>query len=455
SNSMIDYLSPDSVGRFISLTHEQYAKRYENYFGNVVPGIFSDEPSTMSPSSFAWTFDFADAYKKKYGRSLLDDLPYLLDPESPKGPQVRMAYMQTAADLFTDRFFGSISQWCQNHDLAFTGHIFEENIESYASAPQIMNHLRKMDIPGMDALGPMSKPSLAKVVISVAQLEGKEEALCESLGLARGWNCNLNTLRTGYNILGSFGISRFVPHAFFQTIDNPRVECPPDFFYRNPYWKYYRQIADLTSRLSYFNHLGEHVAPAAVYYPIESLWADSVGGKGQNVLPWQHRTVGNKDAEQTINVFNDLTDKMFYNRWDFAVVDDSLLERADVLADRDQVELAIHNEQFRVVIVPPVTAIGVNALRKLDAYMQAGGRVVWLERLPQFVWPMNESAKDEPAATLQRWIPDGNAKVGQEYQVGKGSLVLRSGDADAVVAYLNDALSPEFPVRGEVDAVHV
>jgi hypothetical protein len=448
SNSMTDYLSAEPVARFLALTHDQYYKRFGGDFGGTIPAIFTDESSTTSPAPFPWTEHFAEEFKARRGMDILDSLPLLLDPDSEAGSKLRLAYWQTVTDLFAEGFMGHCASWCGLHGIKLMGHIYEEDIRSYAHAAQLMTVLGRMDIPGFDALGPRCPAHNAKVAISVAQLDEKDEALCESMGLAGGWNCTMDMLRTGYNGLGIFGVSRFVPHAFFQTLDNSRVECPPSFFRDNPYWKYYKKIADLSARLSYFNHIGRHVAPCAVYYPIESLWADSVGGKGQNVLPWQHRTEGNGDAARTCTVFNDLIDGLFARRWDMDVVDDHLLAGSTVKASK----ICIGPEEFRVLIVPPVTAIGAKALETIDGFLQQGGEVVWIERLPRLTWPISPS---QPQATLQKWFGSGKPEIGQVVKVGKGRLALLPGNISRICDYLEKELGPEIAASGDLESLRV
>ncbi len=452
SNSMTDYLSQESAERFLSLTHDEYSKRFRGDFGTTVPAIFTDEASTTSPAAFPWTESFEQVFRSKYGYDICDQLPLLLDAESAEAAKLRLAYWQTVTDLFADGFMGTVASWCREHDLEFTGHIYEENIRSYAHSSQLMTLLREMDRPGFDALGPRCPPHGAKVAISVAHLDGRSEAMCECLGLAGGWNCTMGMLRTGYNVLGSLGVSRFVPHAFFLTLDNPRVECPPSFFHRNPYWKYYRKIADLSARLSYFNRLGRHVAPCAVYYPIESLWADSVGGKGQNVLPWQHRTEGNAQASETCKVFNECVDSLFAGRWDLDVVDDHALARSSVRQREGVGRLCIGPEQFEVIVVPPVTAVGLDALRAIDRFVRQGGRVVWLSRLPRFTWPLDEGTCRE---ILAGWFGDDRPKQGDVRDVGNGSIAFLGTDMKQVAGYLNDTVGPQVQVSQGLDALRI
>jgi hypothetical protein len=185
-----------------------------------------------------------------------------------------------------------------------------------------------------------------------------------------------------------------------------------------------------------------------VYYPIESLWADSVGGKGQNVLPWQHRSEGNADASHTCTVFNDLVNGLFARHWDMDIVDDQLLAGSSVKAGR----ICIGPEDFRVLIVPPVTAIGAKALEAIDGFLQQGGEVVWLERLPRLTWPLKS---EQPQATLQKWFGSGKPEIGRAVKVGKGRLALLPGDIGRICDYLEKELGAEIAVSGGLESLRV
>jgi hypothetical protein len=262
-----------------------------------------------------------------------------------------------------------------------------------------MEQLRRVDWPGFDALGTRARPAVVKLPISVAHLEDREEIICEALGLAGGWNCTLDMLRGGYNQIACLGATTFIPHAFFQTVENPRVECPPSFFFQNPYWKYYDRLSGLTDRLSLFNRLGRHVAPVLVYYPIESLWMDSTGGKGQKSFPWQHTTVGNKGAQATINGFGELVDGLFNNLWDLDIADGTALEKAKVVQTEGSARLAIGPETYRVLVFPPVRALAPSALCAATEFARAGGTVIWTGRRPETCWP---AVTGEPQRTFDQ-----------------------------------------------------
>ena len=304
SNSFVDYFNPDATRRFIDLTHEAYRKRYGAEFGRTIPAIFTDEPQALTAGPFPWTGRFAEEFRKRRGYDLMPHLLALCDDRYPDGYRHRCAYWQTVADLFADNYLGVIADWCRQNHIAMTGHIFQEFISAFANAPQVMTWMRRLDWPGFDALGERITPRDAKIVTSVAHLEGKPHFVCESMGLAGGWNCSLPMLRKGYHFLALMGADTLVPHAMFYTVENPRVECPPSFFFQNPYWKYYSHIAGLTDRLCLFNRNGVHQAPVAVYYPIESLWGDSPGGRGRGARVWASRQRPSPSAQSTIDAFD-------------------------------------------------------------------------------------------------------------------------------------------------------
>jgi hypothetical protein len=451
SNAMTDYLSELSVRRFLQLTHEAYRARFGKYWGREIPAVFVDECSTTSPAAFPWCDDFLVQFADRRGFQLGPRIPDLLDADSGPAALTRLAYWQTVTELFSQRWLGTYSRWCQTHNLKLTGHVFEENLASYAHAPQLMDLLRPMDIPGIDALGPTCPPHNAKVMVSLAELENKAEALCECFGLAGGWNCTLSMLRAGYHQLGMLGVSRFVPHAFFQTLDNPRIESPPSFFLGNPYWKYYREIADLSARWSYLNHIGQRVATCAVYYPIESLWADSTGGKGQNVLPWQHRIVGNDHAQQTIQAFNDLVDQLYVRRHDLQVVDNRALARCEI-DTAPGTRLRISNSAFQILVVPPITAIGSEALEAIDRFLNRGGTVLWMHRFPNCSWPHTEQS---PQAVFARWFNRGLPNEYGRYPVGKGTLYYLPAMASAVVDQIEQVAVPDVVFPSPIPSLRI
>jgi hypothetical protein len=431
--SFIDFLNPESTERFIRLTHEAYRQRYGGQFGKdkTIPAIFTDEPSTISAGPFPWTHDFAAEFGRRRGYELRRHLPALCDDRVAAGWQHRAAYWQTVAELFEERFVAPLGAWCREAGIALTGHIFEEGLGLWPAAPHLMNWLRHFDWPGLDALGPHAAAAGCKIPASVAHLENKPHLLCEALGLAQGWNATLAMAKRGYQFLAAMGVDLLVPHAFFQTTENRRVECPPSFFFQNPYWKYYGKLADLTARLCAFNRQGRHVAPVALFYPIESLWSDSTGGRGQGGKPWEVRATGNAWASRTIATFDAVLNRLSAGPYDCDVVDAAALRKARVVSTTG--ELEIGPERFACLVFPAVRTLPADLLPRLAEFVRAGGRVVFLDGVPERYWPLPAGPVPELWQELQ--------------QAGSPGRVRQLATLDELVSFLESDIAPtlRFP----------
>src|SRR5258708_4896737 len=84
--SYVDTLNPAATDRFIEVTYERYKKIVGEFFGNVVPAIFTDEPQHAFKDCFdsassggdltvPATTDLFATYHNTYGDDLLDRLP--------------------------------------------------------------------------------------------------------------------------------------------------------------------------------------------------------------------------------------------------------------------------------------------------------------------------------------------------------------------------------------------
>lgn len=51
----VDYLDPESVARFVEMTHQQYYDHFKEYFGNTIDGTFFDEPTLYRAQGRMWT----------------------------------------------------------------------------------------------------------------------------------------------------------------------------------------------------------------------------------------------------------------------------------------------------------------------------------------------------------------------------------------------------------------
>lgn len=387
NGGVINYLSAAATDRFLELTHDEYARRYGHLFGGLIPSIFYDEVGPYACGAFTWTDDLPEQFLAKKGHDILNSLPLLFHDGGALSEKTRCDYWDVVSDLFVERFVGRIAAWCEAHHLALTGHNYETS-NAFMLSGNLFKIQRSQQWVGFDSLGQRQPFATLKVPISVAHVRGQSVVLCECLGCMGGWEASPRMARAGYNRLAMAGVTHFVPHGFFQTVDSPKVECPPTFFKDVPYWKYYDQIAALTSRMAHINRQGVHVADAAVFYPIVSWWGDSAGGRG-STLPWRVDGWNACQARESCETFDAIIETLVTNQIDLDVLDGIALAGAE---ERDG-KFSLAGETYRLLALPPTRTVKVEDLRHVLRLAENGVPVVTVGRLPE---ASMENGRDDP-----------------------------------------------------------
>ncbi|MBS1371524.1 MAG: hypothetical protein HPZ91_16390 [Lentisphaeria bacterium] len=152
-----DLLNPRAVELFLELTHERYAARLGSYFGTVIKGIFTDEPSP----------GYAGGYcdESRNGARLLSYYPGLEEEyERETGVPMRRdlgsaRFTETHHKLvgrrFRTVFFDRLRAWCDSHGLLLTGHLMGEQpvagAKRFSGDPLLA--IGGFSLPGLDEIG--------------------------------------------------------------------------------------------------------------------------------------------------------------------------------------------------------------------------------------------------------------------------------------------------------------
>lgn len=373
NGGIIDYLGEKPAREFIRRTHEVYYERLGSYFGGTIQSIFSDEVGPYSCGDFTWSDDFSEYFKKRKGYDIIPFLPMLYFDGSSIVPKVRCDYWEAVTMAYQDHFMRPIADWCRTHGIASTGHTFEES-RLWMISGNMYENMRTQMWVGVDSLLGYKPYSMIKPCISVAHVTGRRTVLCEAVGVLGeqigeygSWTCSPRQLKYAYNQLGIAGISLMVPHAFFQSVDNPKAECPPSFFKDNHYWRYYEDIERLTEIMCYVNRETSHLADVAVFYPITSWWSLSRGGRGRG-MPASIPRAREIDSFQESSMFDDLIDGLMRRQLDCDVLDWKALEECRIQSG----QLILHDEAYRVLVLPPMSCARTSTLRMLNTFASQG-----------------------------------------------------------------------------------
>jgi len=388
--SYVDTLSADAIAKFIELTHAQYAERFSEEFGATVDGIFTDEPSMIPHrwDALVWTPRLPGEFEQRAGYPLLTALPAIFRDVGPQTAKIRCDCWRTLTDLFATNYTKQIHDFCAPRKLNSIGHLLADGellwgtraFGDYFQAAQWLSW------GGCDYLGSRTWPEPAtaerhpvtnniaavKFASSTAHLMGKPVVMNECFGLGQQWAIDLRTLKWMGDFVIALGTNLLEPHAFYYSIQGFRKwECPPGEFYQSPFWPYYRVLSDYVGRLSALFRDGQHIADAALFYPVKSVWAE--------MDPHD-----NDEVTRLNTSFDQLTRLLLKLNYDYDFVSEEMLQEATFADGKITVNGpdGEPTESFKVLVMPAATTISRATVDALRRYVQAGGHIVSLGELP-------------------------------------------------------------------------
>ena len=148
----------DAVDCFIKSTHEKYYEWFGEYFGTIIPGVFTDEPSFKhikgrSEHPFFLHYDgIIEDYKNTYGDDFLTDM--VNHTKNLPDNNFEQRHLELCAKRFKATFIDHIRQWCNAHNLKYTGHmVCDDSVtDSIYANGNILHTLSGFDIPGVDEI---------------------------------------------------------------------------------------------------------------------------------------------------------------------------------------------------------------------------------------------------------------------------------------------------------------
>ncbi|NQU53658.1 MAG: hypothetical protein HQ522_14075 [Bacteroidetes bacterium] len=370
TGEQIDYLDKKAVEAFIETTHEEYYLRYGEHFGSVIPGIFFDEirATTRDKNSLVWTDDFLEKFIQIKGYDLRTKLPLLIYNNGNGALETNFDYYDVFAQLYHNAWFLTYHDWCEEHGIWVTGHT-EEDYKNYHGQGDYFKTMGQLQVPGSDneyfrygypRVINWIKP---KQISSVAHLYGRERVMVEAMG-GSGYVIPLEEYRYGFAMLGAYGVNMFVPHLFHYDFETPitKTDYPASWFYRNPYWKYFKPLADYSKRISYMISQGEHVCKVAMLYPLTEKWADGHTVKFQD------------------KVYDELQGLLLKNHYDYDIIDPTSMAKSNATPEGLQIE----NESYKVLILADIKAIDKASAEKVKEFAEKGGIVLAVGSIPYF-----------------------------------------------------------------------
>ena len=149
---MADLLNPACVDEFLACTYEKLYQRLKPYFGTVIKGIFTDEPSMgctlrRTPDAHPYTPGLEEVYRARFGGDLFSGL-------AASDPVCLKNYYALLGERFRETYVDRLSAWCRERGVLLTGHLLEESSlrNACVTSGNLLKALRGFGLPGMDEI---------------------------------------------------------------------------------------------------------------------------------------------------------------------------------------------------------------------------------------------------------------------------------------------------------------
>ena len=368
-DQQINYMDSSTVADFIHITHDEYYKRLGPYFGNTIPGVFFDEIYANSRdrrNNIFWSDDFLEQFKKIKGYDLKPYLSLIILNDANLSPAKRFDFFDVVRILYGNAWFAQYAKWAADHKIWVTGHTTEELIQHIRQSDYFFTE-GQLQVPCTDNEDfrygfPRAIDFYnSKQISSLGHMYGKTRMAAEALG-SGGYTIPLEDYRYGFSMLGVYGVNMFIPHLFHYSMDRPenQNDWPPSWFYQNPYWKYFKPLANYAQRISYMVAQGKHVCKVALVYPLTEVW------------------LGGYNTPVNDELYRETQQLLLDNHIDYDIIDPYTLSRS--ISNKNG--LLAGNEEYKVIILPGLKAIQTAGMNTINDFVAKGGVLIALKDLP-------------------------------------------------------------------------
>jgi hypothetical protein len=387
NSNAVDHLSRDAMERYCDTLGKQYMDALGEHLGTTVESLFSDSFEVpIYRNGLYWTDGLFETFQQEKGYDLTPWLPALWWEVGDLSPRVRYDVNQFLHEQGMKAFFGVFLGWCSAHGV-------KGRIQAYGFVTDNIEGAGTADLPEME-ITPGEKDAVPwfdnrigprEYVASGAHLYGRNVVTTEAFTFLHHepYRETLEELKISTDGYLRAGANKFYNHGFIASPERDAI-VPTRGFYEairispeNIWWPYYHLVADYTARCCWMQRQGNPVTDVAVYSPLANQWTQSVF----NARRWT------RDFEWGL-----LNQLLSSNGYAFDLVNDDVLQHRMKM---DGPGLTLGEMSYKVLVLPDVTALPVETLRQIAAYVRQGGRVIALERVPSASTGLNRHAEQD------------------------------------------------------------
>jgi hypothetical protein len=407
TNPYINIIDRAAVGRFISVTHNEYKKRAPEEMAGYIHAVFTDEPSLLTSylkdderilPAIPWSRSFRDKFREVYGYDIVPVLPFLFEDGGKETVYRRLDFWSFVASLIEENYYGQIQNWCRANGPAASGHaLLEEDLYWHAVYEgNLYRDLRRMDLPGLDmltsdpiALARSTQIPVPKFISSVTHMTQKWENMSETSSYYQGTSnipvsFKMRLATIGYQY--AMGLTRVTSYYGYNDFNDAER----------------RAFNDYIGRLGLVLTQGKHVADVAVYYPIQTMWGsltptrkttwEPPDARRTEITPQYVKSEGLyltshiipysadlPEAPRVDAAFGEVSRELLASQTDFDYLDDQAITESMIMNNK----LKIAGESFGCILLPETRIIPLATYQKIADFVDKGGKLVVFGKFPE------------------------------------------------------------------------
>ncbi len=317
-------------------------------FGNTPPyAIFSD---SLEAYGADWTPTLPEEFKKRRGYDLLPHLPELATGNTPAAEKIRHDYGRTLTELIDENYLTQINDWAHAHHTRFRSQTYGEPAVSFSSERLV--DLAEGEGPQWRAFSTLRWATSANHVFGNPVTSGETFTWSHS----PVFRATPLDMKAEADIDFIIGENQLIYHGWPYSA--PQVGEPgwslyaaAVFNHHNPWHPVMPAVDDYIARLSFLLRQGQPANQVAVLLPTDDAWAGFTPGK-----------VTVTGAMQMKLIPAPLIASILSAGYNLDFIDADAINR-----------LGIHHP---ILVLPTTNRIPLETLRKIDAYVQAGGKAI-------------------------------------------------------------------------------
>lgn len=452
SHASVNHFDKDAMTRYCAYLGGKYKAAVGDAFGKTVESFFCDSfELPYLASGIKWSDGLLEKFKAKKGYDLTKYLPAIWWEVENTSPKIKYDVNQFLAKLGQETFFDTFLDWCKANGVK--GRIQPYGFETDILQSAGSTHIPEMEItPGEKDQHPWFDTRIGpkKYVASGAHIYGKEIISVEAYTFLhwQRYRATLEELKIASDGLLKSGATKFYNHGYSSSPERDlapsrRTPWAPQINPTNVWWKHYPILAEYIARCSYLLRQGDFAPDIAIYSPLANQWSKDA----LNARRWT------RDFD-----WGELGKLLMSNGYDFDLLNDDALQN---IAAFENGNINIRNLSYKILLLPNLEALPIKTMKRIEEYVEGGGTVVALDRLPEYSTGfINRNSNDRDVQQIvSKLFADLNGKNISPNQIGKGNVhflkhVIHreiwwdqySAMLDPFLKILNQHIAPDFGI---------